>query len=285
MTELSDELLVAYVDGQLAHKQALAVDKVLEHDDVIAKRVAALKDAHTRLEAAFEAILAGEEAEAIAQPVPQMPGLFIPWNNLVQGGIATAGIGAALLLLAFGFGWPLSMPEFVRQSSIAADMEPVGSIARSWQEEAARAQALIGRDTIEVGLDSQSNPDLVSFQLARLIGPNLVLPDLSAQGFRFARAQLLSSDDVPLAQLLYLAASGAPLALYARRGEGDAAPLFKRYGEIGSVTWSQDGMTYLLAGRATELSLLQLADAIRKEGKGGAEAKPAAPSPQPKPEH
>ena len=267
MTELSDELLVAYVDGQLAHRQALAVDKVLEHDDVIAKRVAALKDAHTRLEAAFEAILAGEEAEAIAQPVPQMPGVFIPWSSLVQGGIATAGIGAALLLLAFGFGWPLSMPEFARQSSIAADMEPVGSIARSWQEEAARAQALIGRDTIEVGLDSQSNPDLVSFQLARLVGPNLVLPDLSAQGFRFARAQLLSSDDAPLAQLLYLGASGAPLALYARRGEGDAAPLFKRYGEIGSVAWSQDGMTYLLAGRATELSLLQLADAIRKEGR------------------
>ena len=68
MTELSDELLVAYVDGQLAHKQALAVGKVLEHDDVIAKRVAALKDAHSRLEAAFEAILAGEEADVPTEP-------------------------------------------------------------------------------------------------------------------------------------------------------------------------------------------------------------------------
>ena len=43
MTELSDELLVAYVDGQLARKQTQAVEKVLEQDDVIAKRVAALK--------------------------------------------------------------------------------------------------------------------------------------------------------------------------------------------------------------------------------------------------
>ena len=42
MTELSDELLVAYVDGQLARKQTQAVDKVLEQDDVIAKRVYAL---------------------------------------------------------------------------------------------------------------------------------------------------------------------------------------------------------------------------------------------------
>ena len=68
MTELSDELLVAYVDGQLARKQALAVDQVLAHDDVLAKRVAALKDAHGRLEAAFEAVLTGEEADAAAQP-------------------------------------------------------------------------------------------------------------------------------------------------------------------------------------------------------------------------
>ncbi len=44
MTELSDELLVAYVDGQLVREQTRAVDKVLEHDDVVARRVEALKD-------------------------------------------------------------------------------------------------------------------------------------------------------------------------------------------------------------------------------------------------
>lgn len=281
MTELSDELLVAYVDGQLAHKQTLAVDKVLRHDDVIAKRVTALKDAHNRLEAAFEAILAGEEAEAVAQPMPQTPGLFIPWSALVQGGLVTAGIGAALVLLALGFGWPLSMPES-RQSSATADLEQVGSIVRSWQEEAARAQALIGRDTLEAGLDSQRNPDLVAFQLARLVGPNLIVPDLDAQGFRFVRAELLHFDDAPLAQLLYLGASGAPLALYAKRGEGDMPPLYQPYGDIGGVAWSQDGMTYLLAGRATELSLLHLAEAIRKDGKGSGEENEPAPSLTPK---
>ena len=67
MTELSDELLVAYVDGQLARKQTHAVEKVLEQDDVIARRVKALQDAHSRLEAAFEAILAGEEL-VVAKP-------------------------------------------------------------------------------------------------------------------------------------------------------------------------------------------------------------------------
>ena len=39
MTELSDELLVAYVDGQLARAQTKAVEKVLKQDEVIARRV------------------------------------------------------------------------------------------------------------------------------------------------------------------------------------------------------------------------------------------------------
>jgi anti-sigma factor RsiW len=288
MTELSDELLVAYVDGQLARKQTLAVDKVREQDDVIARRVEALKDAHSRLEAAFEAILAGEEADAVAQPAPRAPGLFISWSALVQGGLATAGIGVALVLLGAGFGWPLSMPEPARSSPGAADMTHVGSIARSWQEEAARAQALVGRDTLEVGLDSQRNADLMAFQLAQAVGPNLVLPDLGPQGFRFKRAQLLRFDAEPLAQLSYLGASGAPLALYVKRGEGSSTPVFKRYGEIGSVAWAQDGMAYLLAGTESELSLLRLADAIRAEPKAPAveaKAKPAdaPPLPRPKP--
>ena len=40
MTELSDELLVAYVDGQLVREQTSAVDKVLE----VHVRVRALVD-------------------------------------------------------------------------------------------------------------------------------------------------------------------------------------------------------------------------------------------------
>jgi anti-sigma factor RsiW len=110
MTELSDELLVAYVDGQLARKQTQAVEKVLEQDDVIAKRVAALKSAHGRLEAAFEAILTGEEADAAATPTPHPPGLFIAWATLGKVSLATAGLVAAFVMLLAGFGWPLATP-------------------------------------------------------------------------------------------------------------------------------------------------------------------------------
>jgi len=265
MTELSDDLLVAYVDGQLARKQTRAVEKVLEQDDVIARRVVALKDAHGRLEAAFEAILAGEEAEVAAMPTPERSGIFIEWGTAAKVALASAGLIAAILLALAGYGWPLVMPDLARHSSSEAFPEYTGSVPSSWQEEAARAQAMLGRASLEVGLDSQGNQELVAFQLGQAIGPGLRLPDLKPQGFRFMRAQLLRSGGEPVAQLLYLGTSGAPLAFYAKKGEGSEAPQFKPYGAIGGVAWSEGGIAYLLAGEEDEGLLMRLAETIRQE--------------------
>ena len=187
-------------------------------------------------------------------------------------------------MLLAGFGWPLATPEFSLQSSGVADPDYVGSIPPSWQEDAARAHALLSRASVEVGLESQGNRDLVAFQLAQAIGPNLTVPDLSGQGLRFMRAQLLRSGDEPLAQLLYLGTSGAPLALYAKKSEETSTPSFKRYGALGGVAWSQAGIAYLLAGEGDEASLTKLADAIRVEMTAPAKAVPAySPLPKPKP--
>jgi anti-sigma factor RsiW len=285
MTELSDELLVAYVDGQLARKQSQAIDKVLEQDDVIAKRVTTLRHAHGRLEAAFDALLAGEEADAIVQPA-HPPGIFIAWATLGKVSLATAGLVASVFMMLAGFGWPLSAPQLARQTPVAADPGYVGSIVPDWREDAARAQSLLSRASLEVGLDSQANSDLVAFQLAQAIGADLAVPDLGGQGFRFMRGQMLNADGAPLAQLLYLGASGAPLALYVKRGDGPAVPTFKRYGPQATIAWSRSGLAYLLASDGDETSLTRLANAIRIEKQAPPKApaySPLPPPPKPNP--
>jgi anti-sigma factor RsiW len=264
MTELGDELLVAYVDGQLERKQSRAVERVLEQDDVIARRVHALKNAHSRLEAAFEAILAGEEA-IVAPPPPQGPGFFLTWASAAKIGLAGAGLVVALALVIAGYGWPLVFPNVVGNRSDATEVEWTGSLPSTWQDEVARAQALLSRESFSVSSEGQANPDLIGFQLAQAVGPGLKLPDLKAQGFRFMRGQLLRAGDEPLAQLLYLGSSGAPLALYAKKGEGVAEPEFKSYGAIGGVEWPDEGITYLLAGELDATRLTQLADTIKKQ--------------------
>jgi anti-sigma factor RsiW len=103
MTELSDELLVAYIDGQLVREQTRAVDKVLEQDDVIARRVDALKEAHGRLGSAFEAILAGEVVEVLAAPMLPPRIKRQRGNGLARVGLAVIGIGLALAALVGGY--------------------------------------------------------------------------------------------------------------------------------------------------------------------------------------
>ncbi|ODR93892.1 hypothetical protein AUC70_09745 [Methyloceanibacter stevinii] len=121
MTELSDELLVAYVDGQLARKQTRAIDKVLEQDDVLDARVTALKHAHARLEAAFEAILAGEEAEISEVAArPQEDGFWVPWRTF-KIAAASAGLVIALALAMLGYGWPLAEPGMGSAPSAVTD--------------------------------------------------------------------------------------------------------------------------------------------------------------------
>lgn len=267
MTELSDDLLVAYVDGQLAHKQTRAVEKVLDQDDVIAARVEALKQAHNRLEAAFEAILAGEEMDvsAVAAPVPERA---LSGEGVAKVALAGVGIAVALVLAVVGYGWPVSLPGLTPASQDSALSSQTVTVVPAWQElgwqeTAARAHALLSRTSLEVGLKSQGNPDFAAFQLAQILGTDLKLPNLEAQGYRFARVQVLRFGDEPLTQILYLGKSGAPLALYAKTGEGSATLVSQHYGKIGTVAWTEDGVAYLLAGEVADTALMRMATKIK----------------------
>jgi anti-sigma factor RsiW len=277
MTELSDELLVAYVDGQLARKQTRAVEQVLDQDDVLAARVDALKHAHARLEAAFEAILAGEEMDVSAASLPQEDGLVISWRT-VKAALAGLGVATALALAAAGYGWPLSLPGLGSASELAVSPPPATGLVGDWQEEAARAHALLSRQALEVGLESQANYDFVAFQLARSLGANPKLPNLQAQGFRFVRAQALRFGDEPLTQILYLGNEGGPLALYAKKGQGGGSTTLSpgQFGDIRTVSWSEDGISYLLAGEVDETLLMRIATRIKLEP-----APPGRTSPKP----
>ena len=135
----------------------------------------------------------------------------------------------------------------------------------SWQDDVARTQSLLTRSSLEVGLNSQGNRDLIAFELAQAIGPSLKVPNLDPQGLKLVRGQLLQYRGKPLGQILYLGTRGAPVALYAMPSETNAEPEFSMAGEIGMVSWSEDGISYLLAAQADEDFLVRTAEKIRHE--------------------
>ncbi len=262
MTELSDDLLVAYVDGRLAKDQKRAIARVLDQDDVVAQRAENLKDAHQRLEAAFEAILAGSVQEVmaavpLAPPAPPRKSR----NGLGKLGLATVGIGLALLYLVFGLPGTNTAIAPGESGRVA---EERGLPSLTWQERALIAQALLGRESVVLNPESQSNRDLVGFQLARMLGPQVTVPNLEPQGMTFKRGQILKSGEKSMAQLIYLGASGAPVSLYLmQEGGGTPEPVFRKEGAVRSFLWREGNLSHLLAAEAERTTLEPLVTAIR----------------------
>jgi anti-sigma factor RsiW len=262
MTELSDELLVAYVDGQLARAQTKAVEKVLKQDEVIARRVDALKEAHSRFESAFEAILAGELNEITLRAYPYVR-TTEPVVAQGKGKTIANGVLIAILAALAGYALPVLLPELTPVRYVMP--KQTARLPSSWQDEVARTQSLLTRSSLEIGLNSQGNRDLVAFELAQAIGPSLKVPNLDPQGLKLVRGQLLQYRGKPLGQVLYLGTRGAPVALYAMPSEASSEPEFTMAGEIGMVSWSEGGISYLLAAQADEDFLLRIGEKIRHE--------------------
>lgn len=274
MTELSDELLVAYVDGQLAHDQSKAVERVLEHDEVAAQRVEAMRAAHSRLEAAFEAMLANELATMTAVPGEQAneaapAGARSVFSVLRRGG-AIAVVGGAICLLMAGAvaGYALrATPEpDALVPSARVPLVTGAALARDWQDDLIIAHALFSRHSLTVGLESQGNIDLLRFHLGNVIGTEVHIPDLGPAGLTFKRAQILNRQDKAIAQLAYLPLKGEPVALYLQWDKGtDSAPAFSRTDGLAAAQWRQRNLTYFLVGAMQLPAMEKLAAYTRRQ--------------------
>jgi anti-sigma factor RsiW len=169
--------------------------------------------------------------------------------------------------LVAGYGWPLVTDD----KEAPQRTESGTALAPTWQDRALNTQALIDRASVEVSPESQANEDLVALQMAQALGPDFKLPNFDADGFKFVRGQLLSFGGRPLAQLLYLGQTKPPLALYATadRTGTSGALTFRQADALGALSWSEGGLTYLLAGVEDEDTLRRLAGSI---GNGGSSA-------------
>lgn len=273
MTELSDELLVAYVDGQLAHDQSLAVERVLGNDEVAARRVEELRAAHSRLEAAFEAMLANElntlvGADADApEPEPEPEVRRTPSRGRA-GAVAIFGVALSMLTAGAVAGYALrAAPE---PSALApAEKVPVVTgvlAARDWRDDLVLAHGLFSRESLTIGIESQSNLELLAFHLGDIVGAEVIIPDLGPFGLTFKRAQLLERGGKDIVQLAYLPLTGGPVALYAQWDEGpDSAARLTRTDALAAAEWRRRNITYLLVGGMDRAAMEKLAGNVRRQ--------------------
>ena len=245
-----EDVLHAYVDGQLPAAERAAVEAHLAAHADDAARVQAWRAQNEALHALFDPVLAEPHALRAGRAAQRVPARSA-WA-LAASLVLGVALGAA------GHAW-LSSP--------AATLAQPMPIAR----QAALAHAAYVpevRHPVEVG--AQEEQHLVAWLSKRLAAP-LKAPDLQASGFRLLGGRLLPTTgdlgDAPVALLMYENAQGKRLTLLVRRAadSGDTAFRFTVQGSTQVFYWIDGPFGYALAGDISRDELGALARRIYQQ--------------------
>jgi anti-sigma factor RsiW len=266
MIDLSDELLMAYVDGQLDKPQATVVTHLLRDDADLTRRTGRLQQTQARLLDTFGALLREGPVVASAPARGNGGARNAPGGGFRRGGgFLTAGMMGMLLLLGAAAGI-----TFAYYSGFSPAPKPRVEEARlptapsNWAEDMAELHAFFTNDTVAVSPDSQTNADAVKFQLAKL-SSFLTLPDFSAKGLKFTRGQLMSYRSGKLMQLIYTSKRRPLVAVYISTGQGQTPILPGQFGGVKTVSWSARGLRFVIAADMTHDALRELAATTRAQ--------------------
>jgi hypothetical protein len=230
---ITDETLVAYLDGELNDAQRQQVENLLADDHQVAERLTYLRCSDLPFRQAFEPLLRQAPVERLGNLLNALPDP--PRASMSRRGFLARAAG----LLVAGV---LADRLFIALRAPAA--------GQGWRASVAQYMALYTPQTLE-NLD----PDNASHtaQLASVgqqLGLTLDPQRVALPGADFRRAQTLDYDGVPIGQLTYLDPRHGALALCITENMAAPAGLAdeQRLG-LNVVYWSSARHAFMLIGR------------------------------------
>lgn len=278
--DISDEKLVAFLDGELGAGDQAAIARALSENADIRARLAVLAQGGRRFDEAFELLLeaapddklqamlsgllaerAGLREDAETEMADGANGAAAPFPGRAAHASPLWGLAAAASILALVFaggfvtGGLLNEP----QTQQAGEQKP------GWREAAARYVALFSKETLE---GMPRNPEQREANLRRLetaLGLPLGEDRLAAAELSFQGTQLLQLEGEPLAQISYLHDGRTPVALcIIRSSNPPAAPVEEKRHGLNVVHWVAGGYGFMLIGDVSENELARMADMFRR---------------------
>lgn len=241
MTELEDQRLHAFIDGELPKDERARMAEALAADPPLARRADLFREDKERLWQAY-----GQIAD---RPIPHR------WIQMIEAPArrprrvfsmeTIAAMAAAVLLFLGG-------PLVYRQ------MTP--------HEEPIVEEALAARDaTVAAGhiaaIRQTSQTAAVGHAVSAALAMRVSAPDLSRMGYTLAGYRIYRSADggKPAAELLYRRRDNRVFALYLRRPNG--APRFDQYkqGNLRVCIWQDDVLGAVMTGEMSAAEMQRLA--------------------------
>jgi anti-sigma factor RsiW len=251
----TDELLTAFLDGELSPEEIARVEGLLERDDSVAERLEFLsRSTSLPLHEAYASLLTAapqQELEAMLRAIQ-------PQGKPAKAFVSRRGfLGGVAASLFAGF---IADRAFIRVQKILNAKDENSE----WRGVVAEYISLYTRDTLAGPTPSA---DIQIAQLATVdekLGLSLSLQKIALPGADFKRAEVLEYDDKPLAQLAYLDPETGPLALCIIRSNATAMePDIEGRKGMNVVYWSNDTHAFMLIGYASLDRMKAMAEKVR----------------------
>ncbi|MFB3304175.1 anti-sigma factor family protein [Pseudomonas sp. AMR01] len=244
----SDELLVAYLDGELAAEQHQLIADQIQTNPDLAARLQALHCADMPFKAAFDSVLDQAPTERLQAMLKALPAVqtntFSRRSFLaVAASFTVAGVVADRLFM----GWPHT------------------ESGQGWRASVAAYMALYTPQTLEnLSVDPASHRAQLN-SVGSQLGLPLSLESVCLPGPEFRRAQILDYDGILIGQLTYQDPRHGPLALCITASKKGAQPIAteQRRG-MNVVYWSNPSHGFMLIGRNAFEELQIMAGSIEK---------------------
>lgn len=254
---LSDEMLVAFLDGELDASDRDRIEAAIRSDDAVAERLNLLSRSNLPFRAAFEPLLAAAPADRLNAMLAEIPSAASLERR--QGGFSRRGfLSAAAACLVAGIA--------IDRAAIAVRHRLTRPDEGSeWRATVAEYMALYTADTLSVPSGGEAGQAMQLAEVGAAFDLELTPKTVSLPGADFRRAQLLQYDGAPLAQIAYLDADGRPMALcLVRSDDGTAGPAVERRRGMNVVYWSSAAHAFMLIGHGDQERLKALADTARE---------------------
>ena len=272
MQQRNDELLIAYLDGELGTSERREVEGWLDIDPVAREKLAALTGSAGLVRLAFDEIMhepvpdrliaAARGESGLSQPLAQV----VPFKAL-QGskrGVVSRRwwIGVAVAASLFGLllggstaylGIARFEPGSLGGGQAAAEATAANN---AWLDNAAGYYKLFvsaGGDGALIDVPGTGDPREALQKISQNLPQEVRLPDLKPWGLNFRGVRVVVADGRPAAQLVYTTDNKAigPLTLIIGSSkEPDVASTLTRRQDVNLLYWRHQGRAYALVGQA-----------------------------------
>lgn len=231
----TDTMLLAYVDGELDSAGIGEVERLIAADPQARRTVEMYQKTAALLRAACgEAMYVPGAARFLPPPV-----VARPWLRRRQVWAAAASVAAGVIA-GGGATWLGTRPS------------PMAVLI----DEVAEYHTVFSREQTHLVEVPAARAQELTAWLGERLRLQLRIPDLAAEGLRFAGGRMLVVDGAPVAQLIYTRAEGFPVAVCIGRMEGAPRAIdIQRRGALRIAAWRHDGYAYVVVGEmASELA-------------------------------